>query len=264
LNHTLLKLPFCLIIICCLSVLNSLYSDAAVCNVRTKALGGAGSSLDDMPSCIYVNPASLVFSPYSSISLLYGNLNDGTNKGYAEFAYPFAQWATIAAGFDIYHTDSENYVQDYALALSLRIGENISCGVSASSIKNTISSYYDTSYGVGAGILVRPVRFLNVGIAGDNILTPEFSYEELGLQVEYTRDVRMGINIFQKEYFNIVSEVIAEDIGKAAGDTSYKASYGIEIYPHPTLAVRAGIKEDEWSIGAGIVSKNMKKISSIP
>ncbi len=217
-------------------------------NARVKALGGAGVALNDSSSSLYINPGSMAYDPYGRLSLFYGNLSEGSHFSYMEYVYPFRRMGSLGVSVEARIKDNSNHIQYYSFGFSTKVFKGFFMGITAKAMAKTFEGEYTGGYGIDSGIHIAPFKWLNVGIKGENLIAPEKSS---------TRNIHYGFSIFHKRYFNLVTDIYAEDIEEKFSDMKITNVYGIELYPDPAFAIRGGIKDDHWCLGLGIISKNI-------
>lgn len=226
-------------------------------SARLKSLGGAGVAINDMSSSLYVNPAVMSYDPHGRLSIFYGYLPKASHFGYLEYIYPFSSFGSLGAGIESRIKNSENYQQNYLFGLALRPFKGFSFGLTGKVILKTFLNDYAEDFGLDAGAHITLFKWLNFGSKIENIKSPLLEYENIGLTEEASINLQNGINILNERYFNLIFDVYTIDMDEKFGSRKHLLNYGIEIFPDPALAIRAGNFEDKLRFGLGIVSRKM-------
>ncbi len=223
-----------------------------------RALAGSGAALGGEHISPLINPASAAELTYSRFSIFYGNTSPDTHMAHTEYIYPFSRRGSLSGGVGAGYRGTSEHMQNYLLSLSLRVFRWLSAGGTARAVAVTSSGERGEAFAADAGLMLTPVSWLKAGAAAYNLNTPvlEFPDSSLG-DMPLTPRLRAGISLFSSRFLNITGEVSIEDFMEDFRDAERFYSAGIEIFPDPALALRGGVREDEWSAGLGILSERM-------
>ncbi|MFN8177879.1 MAG: PorV/PorQ family protein [bacterium] len=240
---------------------------------RALAMGGAFTSIADDASAPVWNPAGLGFLArrelQGSRATLYGL---EVTEEYASFAWPSWRWGAAAltarrVGVDeIERRDDRNLLlgtfasseMEVDFAWGHAVGEKWSVGAGAKLARQEMGELSGNGLGLDVGVLGRP--FLGVGgdeswagrlalgLAVRNAVAPTIRLDRES--VTEPTELRGGIS-YRQPFLGDGAVLVAVD-ATGARDVDPKVRGGLEISPHPLLALRGGWDGDDFTAGAGI------------
>lgn len=240
---------------------------------RALALGGAFTAVADDATAPAWNPAGLARLErqefVASHASLYGL--DVTEQ-HASLAWPSWRWGTGAVsvrriGVDAIERrdprnqrldDFNNSDLEVALAYGRKVGAAWHLGATAKMHRQSIAGFSDMGIGLDLGVLVEPglalgregswARRLTMGLAVLNAVPPTIRLDRA--DVADPVSLRVG-TAYRTPLLSQGWILAAADLEKAA-DTAVDPHFGLEIAPHPLLALRAGWNGDHFTAGTGL------------
>lgn len=245
---------------------------------RALAMGGAFSAVSDDASAPVWNPAGLALVPRSELQATQASLYGlDISEQYFSLAVPSWRWGTAALGFRRFGVDGierrsdRNELLDdgltdsqteFKLSYGRRIGEGWNAGGSVKMHRQSLAGYDDFGLGLDLGLLAQPAvalgsdaawaNRLSAGLAVRNLIEPSLRLDQE--DVPDPTAVRLGLawrQPFSLAGLDGASALAAVDVEKTKGmGTNLHA--GVEIAPHPVLALRLGVGDGNLTAGSGI------------
>jgi tetratricopeptide (TPR) repeat protein len=245
---------------------------------RALALGGAYVSVADDASAAVWNPAGLGLLNRSELQATHTSLYGlDISEQYASLAVPSWRWGVGALDFRRFGVDGieERSDRNVLLGDDLRdsqtevkvsygraVNDAWSLGGSLKMRRHSLAGYDDFGIGLDLGLLVRPgvalgsdrswVRRWALGAAIRNAIEPSLRLDQEG--VGDPTAIQAGVSYRHPFKTSMLGEgyvLGAIDVAKAKRSGA-KGHLGIEVVPHPVLALRAGANDGEFTTGAGI------------
>lgn len=246
---------------------------AAGAGNRALAMGGAFVSIADDASAPVWNPAGLGFLArrelQASRATLYGL---SISEEYASFAWPSWRWGAAAltarrVGVDeIERRDDRNVLlgdfsasdTEIGLAWGRALGDAWGVGGGVKLARQEVADRSDNGLGLDLGILARPFLGVGreeawpsrvaVGLALRNAIAPTIRLDQEG--VSEPTQILGGVSY--RHPFLGDGAILAAVDANLARDVDTRLRGGLEIVPHPVLALRTGWDGDDFTAGAGI------------
>ena len=216
---------------------------------RVIAMGDSFAGIADDASDIEYNPAGSAYLTQNEVTLMDASWLQGINYGYGALALPFS-FGTISADFfylnagtfqgtnlgpgnTVQLTSSFSAGDMYGtLAYSRKILSNLSLGLSAKFLNESISTYSTDSVAVGLSAFYEsPIKGLNAGLAINNLGPAE------GFQQGYSLPVNVRLGVGYQPASNISVDMDYVQYTNTAGIWSVGGEYG-----YRALYFRAGYK----------------------
>ena len=240
---------------------------------RALAMGGAYTALADDPSAPGWNPAGLGRLDRRALQAARASLYGlDTTEEYASFGWPSWRWGAVALAVRrlgteaIERRDDRNLLlgefdaseMEIGLAWGRTVGEAWCLGGGVKVARQEIDGRSDNGFGADLGVLVRPgpalgydsawLRRMTVGLSARNVIAPSIRLDEAS--VSEPTEVRAGVAYVQ-ELPGGRSLQMAADVA-TAHHVGASLRAGLELSPHPLLALRGGWNGRGLTAGAGI------------
>lgn len=223
---------------------------------RAIAMGGAFSAIADNGTALYWNPAGLARIGHQEVIAGHADLfGSGIRDNLVSFTLPLSPGQSVAA--DWYHSgfdDSELGFGENRLdaGWGLKLTPRLHAGASFKYLNRSTS--YDGAvvrdgygFGANAGVLFAVTPAFTLGLVGLDLFDTSLNDSESGSSVIYPRTLRAAAAMSLRR------------IGTLALDLDDRWHLGVEAYPHPLVAIRAGVQDDldgaeaaTWSYGLGV------------
>jgi tetratricopeptide (TPR) repeat protein len=246
---------------------------AAGAGMRALALGSAFGAIADDASASLWNPAGLGLVERGEIQFAQSQYDLDASETFAAAVYPDWRWG--AAAITIRHfgvsgiegRDDRNGVTDpdlgsgeseigFAYGRALAPGWSVGGGLKLR--RQEVAGRSGSGVGADLGVRVAPApalgidapwaRRLAVGIALQNVLEPQIRLDQES--VADPSSMRLGIS-FMPSFGAGLGMLASVDLEKARG-VSPRVHAGLELEPHPMLALRAGIDQGFLTAGTGL------------
>ena len=256
-----------LLALAAISPLKAGYEDFGT-GARPLGLGGAFTALADDTNGIAWNPAGLVQMKRQEVLLMhgvYGGLS-AVNFDYLAYVYPMAYsslgvgWSTVGVtleeGDGISASSSRMSEDMYYVSLGLNpaLFDSDSLTVGGTLKRLTIDTRFEGGSGMGFdfGALFRPKPWAQVGLVLHNVAT-DIRNEKL------PTTMRLGLasRLFN-DRVRLAADLATKDNVGSADTTQYKGHFGLELQPWKMLALRTGLNDGRWALGAGAVIGSVK------
>jgi len=245
---------------------------------RALAMGGAFCAVSDDASAPVWNPAGLALLPRNELQATQASLYGlDISEQYLSFAMPSWRWGTAAVGFRRFGADGIERRSDrnvllgddltdsqteFKVSYGRALGDGWNVGGSVKMHRQSLAGYDDFGLGLDAGLLVQPGVVLNrdapwagrltAGLAVRNLVEPSLRLDQDN--VPDPTALRVGVAWRQPYTFTSIGEgtvLAALDLDKTKGmGTNVHA--GVEVVPHPMLALRFGVGDGDFTAGTGI------------
>lgn len=239
---------------------------------RALALGGAYTSLADDAGALSWNPAGLALMPRRQLLVSQASLF-GVSAAEQHLAFGWPNWRLGTFAFsvrrlgvsDIERTDDRNTVlgsfsaQDlqFALGYARDLGDHWHIGASFKLRRQELADFSGNGFGLDLGVTGRPFAAAGVegwasrvqaGLGVRNAVAPSLRLDQES--VAEPTAVAFGAS-FRQPAFAGGHVILSTDVEKPQEvDADFRA--GIEVSPHPLLALRGGWNGNEATAGAGV------------
>jgi hypothetical protein len=240
---------------------------------RALAMGSAFTSIADDASATVWNPAGLGNLARRELQASHASLYGlSISEDYASFAWPSWRWGTAAITArrigvdDIEHRDDRNQLlgefasseTEIDLAWGRALGEAWSVGGGVKLARQEIGTSSDNGFGLDLGVLARPflrmgredgwTSRVSLGLALRNAIAPTIRLDQES--VSEPTQIRSGASY--RHPFLGEGEILVSADAIVARDVDTRLRAGLEVVPHPLLALRTGWDGDDFTAGAGI------------
>ncbi len=240
---------------------------------RALAMGGAFTALADDATSPTWNPAGLgrLVRPelVASQTSLYGI--DATEQ-YLAFGWPSWRWGTLGVTAHrigvggIEERDDRNVLLgefddselEIGLAYGRSAGEAWHFGGTAKLLRQSLAGRSASGLGLDFGILVRPMvalghggpsgRGLSLGLSVRDAVAPTIRLDEESVSDPTTLRMGLGYDTTLRGRLPVRAAVDFEQSADAEADVRA----GLEVEPHPLLALRTGFNGEDLTAGAGL------------
>ena len=239
---------------------------------RALAMGSAFVATADDPSALFWNAAGLAHQSVPQFQL--GQSNGpgvGFHEGLLAVAVPDWRWGTGALSirtFGIDHleqrddrnrlvsSDLKDQEIELALGYARQLGAAFSVGTVVKTQRQSLAGLEAMGVGLDAGVRVLPgallphadwASHLAWGVAVRNLIPPVLRLDREG--VPDPTVYRSGLE-WRNGFGRIGAAIVELDLEHvSAGGTALRS--GLELRPHPTLALRAGMNDGRLTAGTG-------------
>lgn len=226
-------------------------------SARSLALSGAVTAMDGDITPLFHNIAGIAGIDRHMLSFTYAPLYgiEGFYSARAGYIFPSLP-VKLGLGFEqtaltgLYARSEASLGAAYRISSLLRMGIRIrfvneSVQKSEGEAADMAGAFSFLT--VDAGLLVRLLPFLDLGISGDSLTDPSHAFSSRSLEQTSERLLITGIKVNFTDDF---SAALDQEFAKS-GEAVLKL--GTEMLFYGTIAVRAGLgKNDTYSLGAGI------------
>lgn len=231
---------------------------------RAYGLGGAGLSITDDASAIFVNPGMLGIQTDVQLNATLARLK--FDRRYFDFAfiYPYGSLGNFAIGWtqmgvdDIPGRDQNEYITQnfsdlqnaFVLGYGRMIGDMFSLGLTGKFLYHSLWGYAATGAGLDLGIALYLGDHLTIGGAVKNINSSiKWNTDS---QLKETFPTLIGAGVAYYNPFNVQGLMLTGDYSLVGGSNS---TYGIgtEYIFKDLLIARAGYCRDGLTFGGGIM-----------
>jgi hypothetical protein len=225
---------------------------------RAIALAGAYSSLADDATALFWNPAGLARIGHQELATSRADLyHSGIVDNVLSFALPISPNQAAAtnwysSGFDDGELGfGENRV---SVGWSARVGPGVWAGVSGKwlSRRTSLDGFdlrSEQGLGADAGLLFAPVDRVHLALVAQDAFGTRLRAADGTRSLAYPRNLRLGASYAWRR------------AGTVAFDLDDRWHAGVELTPHPVLALRVGTEADlhriegnTWTYGLGITA----------
>ncbi|MBL8603806.1 MAG: hypothetical protein JNK72_17905 [Myxococcales bacterium] len=192
---------------------------------RTMALGGGTYGSAMSTAAVYANPAMMglartyhidsngLYSPNNSRWMLGGTVVDSTRRVGAGVSYNYGS---------VEDEDRSNH--DARLALSLALGDSVALGLtgrylSVGAPNNGQSNVAFSGFTLDAGLAVRPIRALTLGVTGFSLTSPETRISPLAVGAGFGLNLGEALNLVGDSYWDF----------QTFGEARARWSGGVEV-----------------------------------
>jgi len=254
----------------------SVFSEGA--GSRALALGGAFAAISDDASAPLWNPAGLGSLQRNELQAMQANLYGlDISEQYAVLALPSWRWGTGALVFrrfgvgGIERRDDRNVLieddlsdsqSQLQLAYGRALNDTWSVGGSVKLHRQSLAGYSAMGIGMDLGVMTRPglilgsdsdwVNRFTLGMTLQNALEPSLRLDQES--VEDPASLRAGFAFRQPYRLGGLGPgyaLASFDVVRTKG-TDTETHAGLEVVPHPLLALRMGVNDGEFSAGTGL------------
>ncbi|MFW6172414.1 MAG: tetratricopeptide repeat protein, partial [Elusimicrobiota bacterium] len=176
---------------------------------------------------------------------------------YFQFVYPIQKAVSLGVGSELIYTDNKNHIEKYYFSGGLGLNKFIGLGITGKAVTGTKNGNYGENMGLDLGFYAKPLKWLDSGISVKNLNQPSIKYKDSGDADTLDREITGGVSLSYKEYLRFIVDLTVDNLAEQPKDIKYTDSYGIEVYPLKYAPVRAGVRNNEWSIGIGLISEKI-------
>ncbi|TMQ71340.1 MAG: tetratricopeptide repeat protein, partial [Candidatus Eisenbacteria bacterium] len=247
------------------------------CGMRALALGGAYAAIADDASGQLWNPGGLGLVERGELQLAQSEDDLQFRETFAAAVYPDWRWGAL--GLTIRHfgtggiegRDDRNTVTDPDLtsgesevgfAYGRAVSPAWSLGGALKLRRQEIAGRSGNGVGADLGVRVAPAQALGlespwaqglaVGLALQNVVEPTIRLDQES--VPDPSSMRIGV-AFEPPFAGALGLLFSLDLEKARG-VSPRVHAGLELSPHPLLALRAGLDQGTLTAGTGLRFRN--------
>ena len=251
-------------------------------------LAGAVGCIENSPNSIDYNPALLTSIKYLSFSIspmilpgdiYYQNITSAypvslrlkDNKDVLAISIKYLTTGEMEIFNLSGESEGEISASDYSISFGYAkvIDEMINVGISARYIKSVLGDYSASVFATDIGGYTRLTLFkktvLRIGLALQNIGT-SIKYAEKSYGLPATLKLSLGSKFFENCYHAIYVSIDENLYPKEFSDNGLESNFGVEYTFKQLFRLRGGHKLNKnnngWAVGAGIILKKIKKISS--
>ena len=222
---------------------------------RAIGMGGAFSAIADDGSALFWNPAGLVGVGHQELAISHANVfGTGNKDDLASFVVPLS--SRLVTATDWYHSgfdDNELAFSENRLTLgaALKIRPWLWAGTSAKLLTrgtslDGLSIVSGRGFGLDAGLLASLADDWRLGLVAQDLTGTDVRSSDGAVESAYARNLRLA------------TAFRLPRVGTAAFDADDRWHFGLEVTPHPSLALRLGAERDwsgiddvTWSMGLG-------------
>jgi len=241
---------------------------AAGVGSRGLALGGAFASVADDASAVFWNPAGYGWITRRQVQVSRGTDNLDFGESFAAVAWPDWRWGTVAASARHFGTDGieqrdarnvllnddlQDSETEFAFGYGRAFGPAWSLGASAKLQRQSLAGYVGSALGADLGVTVRPLSAIGsnapwsdrlaVALAVRNAIAPSIRLDRESVPDPTT--VRTGMSWHERFGLAAIEIEKAPDVGA-------RLHAGLELVPHPLMALRIGSDNGTLTAGAGM------------
>ena len=210
---------------------------------RAIGMGGAFSAIADDGSALFWNPAGLVGVGHQELAISHANVfGTGNKDDLASFVVPLSSRLVMAT--DWYHSgfdDNELAFSENRLTLgaALKIRPWLWAGTSAKLLTrgtslDGLSIVSGRGFGLDAGLLASLADDWRLGLVVQDLTGTDVRSSDGAVESAYARNLRLA------------TAFRLPRVGTAAFDADDRWHFGLEVTPHPSLALRLGAERD-WN-----------------
>jgi len=247
--------------------LQARYEDIGL-GARPLGMGGAFVALADDANGIYWNPAGLVQLKRQEALFMHGVYGgvSAINFDYLAYVYPMPYsalgvgWSTV--GVTLEEGDGQSFSSSrlsediYYLSLGLNpaLFGNDTLTVGATLKRLTIDTRFEGGSGMGFdfGALFRPFQWAQVGVMLRNVAT-DVRNEKLPTTFRFGAASRLF-----DDRLRLVADVTTKDNIGTVDATVAKPHFGVEYQPIKMVALRTGLDDGHFAMGAGVDIASIK------
>ncbi|MBD3234368.1 MAG: PorV/PorQ family protein [candidate division Zixibacteria bacterium] len=262
----------CILLVACISYSQATEYSAGVesifsygASARAMGMGGAFVAIADDASAVYYNPAGMSALERFQLSGLHVSLWEGVNYDCLHFVYPTLDYGFFGIGImrigvdDIVRRDEHNiergefgfHQEQYHLAYSLHLTQNLSFGVSGKIASQSLAGYHASGFSSDFAVLFRApgYRQLSFGLNLQDMFST-------GLKLK-TENERLPLNLkggigYEVYYGNFDNRIrFALDIDKTERRDP-QLHFGMESDWFGNVFLRSGVDNEGFNMGGGV------------
>lgn len=234
---------------------------------RSAGIGGGGSAYLTDQSGIYFNPALLAISEFQTGSLAHTQLFQSSIFNTAAYTVPigfdqgigFGYMRIGSSGIDRFEQFASVGEFDYSqtqfmISYGRRISSPLSVGVTIKMSEQRLDQLSDFGFSFDLAAVLQVNRYLNLSMAGRDILPPEYKLDETAEKL--SRSIAGGIAVHGLALSPGMRLALIGEIEKTERTESiYRA--GTELSITEGLQLRAGYAIDHPTLGIGLQLDNV-------
>ena len=240
---------------------------------RALALGGAFSAIADDASASLWNPGGLGWVERAEVQFAQSSLDLDFRETYAGVVFPDWRWGAAAItlrhfgtsgieGRDARNTlvdsDLSNGESEVALAYGRGLGPAWSLGASLKFRRQELAGRAGSAVGADLGVRLMPgvalglespwARAVHLGVSLQNVVEPAIRLDQESVPDPSSMRVGLAVAPPFGGSFGLLASI---DVEKAR-EVSPRVHAGVELRPHPLLALRAGLDRGALTAGTGV------------
>ncbi|KAA3613868.1 MAG: hypothetical protein DWQ05_16465 [Calditrichaeota bacterium] len=231
---------------------------------RALGMGGAYSAIANDVTAVYWNPAGLATQNPYQFSFMHNSLFMGTAIDFVVASAPTERYGSFGLGvltlgsgdFEQRSVLNENLgsfsMRDMAFFVSWaeEVYPDLSVGINYKFVNQKILSHSGSGHGFDLALKAHLFDRLDAGFVLANVLSPKVTL--ISEAETYPMQIRTGVSTaFLEDKLTLSTE-----FSKTSGWGSSQLHFGAEYMAMPNLAVRMGLNDGLFTIGAGFTFRN--------